>query len=93
MERQKALDLLNSTHDFPGGFVFRVVVRPGSRASVVSAVSAAGADRLRVKDVRERASSKGTYASVHVDVEVDEAEVVLDVFAVLQSMDEVIMLL
>lgn len=87
MEREATLELLQSTHSFPGSFRFRAVVRSGATAGVVSAIAAATAG---VAEVEEAPSRKGNYVSVRVVAEVDSAEQVMDVYEVLGGLDEVL---
>jgi putative lipoic acid-binding regulatory protein len=89
MEREAALALLRSQHEFPGVFEFRVVVRPAVAASVVTAMSAAAGEGASVREVTERHSKNGNYVALHVQIEVDDAERVLDVYAVLRVVDGV----
>ena len=90
MERGDALELLKSNHDFPGPFQFRVVVRPSFSASTVTAMAAAAGPSAKVLNVDERVSSKGTYVALHVHVDIESAERVLDVYEVLGTMDHVL---
>ena len=90
MERDDALELLRSNHDFPGEFQFRVVVRPPATAKTVTAMVAAAGPGARVAAVDERLSSKGTYVALHVTIEVRSAECVLDVYEVLGELDDVL---
>lgn len=87
MDRDQTLELLQSSHTFPGPYRFRAVVRAGESAVVVSAVSAATGS---VTHVDESTSRKGTYTSVRVLAEVETAEQVLDVYEVLGALDAVI---
>ena len=87
MERDEALELLRTSHEFPGNYRFRAVVRTGESAAVVTAISAATGP---VSKVDESPSRKGTYTSVRVTAVVDSAEQVLDVYEVLQRLDQVI---
>ena len=89
MEREVALELLRSQHDFPGLFQFRVVVRPESTVSVISAMTASAGTEASVREVSQRVSSKGSYVALHVDMEVPSAETVLDVYAVLHGLEGV----
>jgi putative lipoic acid-binding regulatory protein len=93
MDRDRAIELLNDNHSFPGAFQFRVVVRPGAQAAVVSAIASVGGDELAVRSVDERPSREGNYTSVHVLTHVERAELVLEVYAVLGGLDEVVMAL
>lgn len=87
MDRDAALELLRTQHDFPGPYRFRAVVRAGESTSVVTAVSATTAD---IRSVEEAPSRKGTYVSLRVTAHVETAEQVLDVYEVLGRLDEVI---
>lgn len=88
MDRDATLELLRQSHAFPGPYKFRVVVRSGATAAVVSTVSAAVDGR--VLDVGEKPSRNGTYVSVRVAVQAERPEDVLDVYEVLKELDEVI---
>lgn len=87
MQRESTLELLQANHTFPGPFRFRVVVRTGATAGVLSAIGAAAGT---VSEVEEKPSRKGTYVSVRVTAQVDSAEQVMDVYEVLASLDEVL---
>jgi putative lipoic acid-binding regulatory protein len=86
MEREVALELLRSQHEFPGPFQFRVIVRPEASGSVIDAMTASAGETARVREVTRRLSSKGTYVALHIDMEVPSAESVLDVYAVLHGL-------
>lgn len=90
MERDEALELIRSNHEFPGPFQFRVVVRPAFAAQTVSAMVAAAGPDARAIDVDERHSSKGTYVALHVRLQLDDAERVLDVYEVLDGLEHVL---
>ena len=90
MQRNESLELLRQQHAFPGPFDFRVVVRKGTSASVVSAmVAAAGAGAL-VKDVQKRMSSKGSYEALVVSMHIGSAELVLDVYSLVGNLSDVV---
>ena len=59
MEREAALELLRSQHDFPGRFKFRFVVRPDCVDSVLSAISSGAGAAAVVQEVNQRLSRKG----------------------------------
>ena len=88
-DRDRLLSLLRSQHDFPGPYRFRIVVRPEDRPSVVSAIGAAAGEDA-VIEVTERPSRKGSYVAVHVLATMGSAEAVLDVYAVIRALPEVI---
>lgn len=92
-DRQSALELLRSQHAFPGAYVFRVVVHPHAAPGVVSGVGAALPPEGEVVRVDEQASRSGRYLSLRVHVSLPSAEVVLDVYEVIASLDGVVMTL
>ena len=87
MDRERAIELLRSEHDFPGPFRFRVVVRNGGEPGVVSALAAL--DGVEVDHVDTQPSRKGTYVSVRLRTTIDKPETVLDAYAVLRGIDGV----
>ena len=90
MDRNESLELLRQQHAFPGPFDFRVVVKKGTSAHVVSALAAgAGADAV-VENVTTRLSRKGTYEAVVIRMRVGSAERVLDVYALLPELPNVV---
>ncbi len=92
-DREAALALLRSQHQFPGPYIFRVVVRPEASTGVVSGVGAAVGERGRIARVEERQSRGGKYISLHLHAELASAEVVLDVYEVIAGLDGVLMTL
>lgn len=91
--RQRALTLLEASHEFPGPFEFRVVVRPQAKPGALSAVLAVAGGPDALLDVGERASCNLTYLSLRVRVHLPSAEAVLDVYQVLRSVEGVITIL
>lgn len=91
--RERAIVLLEANHTFPGLFEFRVVVRPEARESVVAALidAAGGADRVHPQS--ERPSSNGSYVAVRIQVELQHAAHVLDVYEILRAVDGVVTVL
>ncbi len=90
MEREAALALLQSQHEFPGPFEFRVVVPPRQKELTVAAMVAAAGDDVQVLHLGERFSRTGKYLALQVRLEVDSAERVLDVYDVIRSLDYVL---
>lgn len=84
------LERLEDVHSFPGEYTFKVI---GSNSAefVSSVVQAAinvlgkGAD----PDVDTRESSKGNHISITLTVNVEEADIILDVYDAFQQMDEI----
>lgn len=90
MKRDESLELLRHQHTFPGAFDFRVVVRAGTKATVVSAIQASVGDRGALQNVNQRASRKGNYEALVVRMRVASAEQVLDVYDLIQNLPEVV---
>ena len=90
MEREAALELLRSQHDFPGTFKFRVVVRPDCVDSVLSAIAEGAGEQAGVREVQQRLSRKGNYLALHVDMDLPSVESVLDVYRSLHGLDGVL---
>jgi putative lipoic acid-binding regulatory protein len=87
MTRDEARDLLLSQHTFPGPFEFRVVVRSTATSTAISAIAAGG---VKIEEVGERKSDRGSYIALHVKTHVDSADDVLDVWEVLRGVDGVV---
>ena len=90
MEREAALELLRSQHEFPGRFKFRFVVRPDCVDSVLSAISSGAGAAAVVQEVNQRLSRKGNYLALHIDMDLPSAETVLDVYGAVQGLDGVL---
>jgi putative lipoic acid-binding regulatory protein len=89
MERDAALALLRSQHEFPGAYEFRVVVRLAAAGATLSAMVAGAGSRGVLEHVTERRSRFGNYVALHVRLRVEDAEVVLDVYDVLRGIEGV----
>lgn len=84
------LERLEDVHSFPGEYTFKVIGdnAPDFIASVVQvAVHVLGANAEPDVDTRE--SSKGNHISVTLTVEVEEADVILDIYDAFQEMDDI----
>lgn len=92
-DRESALELLRSQHVFPGAYVFRIVVHPHAAAGVVSGVGAALPPEGGVVKVEQQASRSGRYVSLRLHTSLPDAEIVLDVYELLGSLDGVVMTL
>ena len=90
MKRSEALDLLRQQHDFPGPFDFRVVVRAGTQANVMSAIQATMNGEGTLLSVDERPSKHGKYVAMRLKVKVQRAESVLSIYDIIQKMPEVV---
>ena len=93
MDEESALELLRTSHTFPGPFTFRVVVRSGGRPAVEVGMATLADDGLTVTTIDERQSRKGNYISCRVTCHVDSPEAVIAGYAVLNGLDEVLMTL
>ena len=87
--RAEFLERLRDVHDFPGPFMFKVI---GTNSDVfVAQVIQAVINVLGAvePELKTRESSGGKHVAVTVDVSVDSAEAVLDVYAAFQSVEGV----
>lgn len=89
MDRDEARALLESQHEFPGVFEFRVVVPPGQKELTVSAMAAAAGPGARVQHVGERFSRTRKYVALQVRIHVGSADHVLEVYEVIKSLNYV----
>jgi putative lipoic acid-binding regulatory protein len=89
MDRDETIALLEANHEFPGAYPFRVVVRRDAAAAVVSAMVAAAGEGASVLSLDERNSKNGTYKALHMSMQVQSPEQVLDVYDVLKRLDAV----
>lgn len=86
--RERLLALLASQHTFPGPYLFRVVVRPPDRGTIVSAVAGI-AGEARIESVGERPSRHGAYVSLRIRVRLDDPESVLQVYDTIRAISGV----
>ncbi len=92
MTRDAALALLRDQHAFPGDHRFHVIVRdqPGHVARVqASLADLCGIPSLEGR-VTEVPSREGTYVSLRVQLPCPDAEKVLDIYAHLGALAEVV---
>jgi len=90
-ERARLLDLLRSQHDFPGPYTFKVIYRnqPSAGDAILAALAELGAGDV-VGEPQLRASSSARFVSMSLDLTMDTAEQVLDVYGLLKGLDSVI---
>lgn len=89
-DRDSILDKLEDVHEFPGPYRFKVIgPNDDDFASRViqSVLNASGPGAE--PDVETRESSKGSHISLTVTITARSAEHVLDVYDVLQTLDDV----
>ncbi len=86
----RAIALLESQHEFPGPFEFRVVLRPQHRGAAVAALLAAAGGSHTLLEVTERSSSHGNYLALRVRVQVQSSRTVLEVYEVVRQVEGVL---
>lgn len=87
MDRETAIELLLEHHEFPGPFVFRVIVDPPALGPVEAALSALlGADPI---DRAEAWSRTRKYCSLRLTYTVQSPEEVLAGFAEMNGVEGV----
>jgi len=89
--RQRAIDLLEANHEFPGDFSLSVIARNDD--AVEAAVVAAAGRGLSSDTPERKPSAGGKYVSHRLVVVVPSAEAVLDLFARLRAVEGVITVL
>jgi len=93
MNHDQAQNLLESTHDFPGTFMFKVV--GWQRNEFVERVlNSARAVVGRAIDIEytTRETSSGRHISVTMEPFVDNSDQVLEIYEHLKALDDVVML-
>lgn len=92
MDRQAALLLLESRHSFPSDHAFHVIVRAeGGAAGAVSAALAQHVGMAALGPCEARVPSRnGTYVSLRLSLPCADAAAVLDIYALLASLPEVV---
>ena len=89
-QRESSLETLRETHTFPCPYEFKVIGMNSSRfvARVVqvgvSRVGEAASPRIATKE-----SSKGKYVSVSMELEMQDAETILEIYEGFEDIDEV----
>ena len=87
--RQRAIELLEANHTFPGDYRFQVIAL-GTEAVSAAVLAAAG---VGPEADDTRASSAGKYLSHRVTVHVASAVEVLDLYARLRAVEGVVTVL
>lgn len=93
-DRQRSLDLLNQTHSFPTRVMIKVIgVNENSLvASVIEVVRLESSDdEIPPHQIRE--AKGGRHISITLEPQLTSAECVLEIYARLQSLDGVLMLM
>jgi uncharacterized protein len=91
-EEARLLALLESQHDFPGPFTFKVIYRNDGPTpeTVVAAVRQATGLSKPLGEPSQRASATSRFIALTLDFQVPTAARVLDVYAALRSIEGVI---
>ena len=91
-ETERLLALLESQHDFPGHYTFKVIYRAEQVTvmTIVEALQAGTGLRAPVEAEKMRSSSGGRFGSVSLDIEVQNADQVLEVYGVLREIEGVV---
>jgi putative lipoic acid-binding regulatory protein len=88
-KHSELLDRLNDVHSFPEVYVFKVIGANSKEfiARVVEAVTDVVGEDVEM-EVSTRESSAGNHLSVTVEVEISDAESVLEVYDGFKELDE-----
>ncbi len=91
-ENERLLALLESQHDFPGSYSFKIFYRnqPATGDAIVAAIAASCSLPPSSLSHTLRASSGARFVSMTLAAELDAATQVLEVYAVLRELDSVI---
>ena len=87
MDRETAIELLEEHHDFPGAFVFRVIVDPVALQPVEEALTGVIGQKPTARN--ESWSRTRKYCSLRLTYTVQSADEVLDGYAQMDSIDGV----
>lgn len=85
-------DLLESQHDFPCDYNFKVILRnaPGAQESIIAGIRERTGLATHLAADGMRASRKGNYVSLTLTLRANMSQDVLDVYAALRSFDSVL---
>ena len=94
MDHRPSIDLLESNHPFPGVYRFKAIglVDDGFESRVLDAVRSAVASPSEV-DASARTTPGGRHVAVTLDVTVQNAEQVREIYARLRALDGLTLLL
>jgi putative lipoic acid-binding regulatory protein len=87
-DRNEILERLNDVHSFPGGYIFKVIGENSDEfvtRIVQASLNVLGPDAN--PDVSTRESSGGKHVSVTLEVRVEDAEMVLEIYDMLGQLD------
>ncbi|MFB6265305.1 MAG: YbeD family protein [Bradymonadaceae bacterium] len=89
-DREASIETLKQTHSFPCDYEFKAI-GPNSAAFVAEVIQV-GVDvlgRTAHPQIRTRESSEGKYVSVSMSLEMASPEAILDVYALIRSVEDV----
>lgn len=92
--REESLQLLNTTHDFPCPFLFKII--GVSENAFVARVVATVREALKLEEdppFQTRATPNGEHISVTLEPEIDSAETVLAIYDQLRHVKGVVMVM
>ena len=91
-ESQRLRDLLESQHRFPGPYTFKVIYRSGDgmTARICAAISGVTGSEVHDDQFSVRESSSAKFLSMTVDIDMQSAQHVLDVYAVLSKVEDIV---
>jgi len=94
MDHRPSLDLLESTHSFPGVYQIKAIgsVEEEFEARVVEAVATQLAGRSEI-DYSVRLTPQGRHVSITLDITVQNAQQIRDIYALLGELKGIRMLL
>jgi hypothetical protein len=89
LSHEKMIALLEEHHAFPGPYSFRFIIRPEARAAVIAAATAA-VPLARCVDLKDRPSREGRFLTVEIELHLEAAREVLDVYAAVKAVEGVL---
>ena len=91
-EKERLRELLESQHVFPGGYTFKVIYRSadGMSERICEAICESTGIEISVDNLAVRESSSANFLSMTLDLEVQSAQQVLDVYEVLGKMENIV---
>jgi len=92
LEKERLRALIESQHCFPGRYTFKVIYRneSGMDLRIREAIEESTEHKLAADQVAVRASSGARFISMTLDLEVRTAEDVLDIYAVLGKLENIV---
>ena len=92
LEKQRLRELLESQHHFPGSYTFKVIYRSeeGMTARICDAIGQATGIDIKEDDLSVRESSSANFLSMTLEIEVQSAQDVLDVYEVLSKVENIV---